>query len=237
MKSTRITQRLVNIDGHIHHPPYAMEQKLITEIKLGNLDNAMQTLHELNKLERPTLANDSLRSLKNGLIISCSLYTRAVIDAGIHPEDAFDQSDLFIKHIESMNNKRSLLEFDYEMLEQFILLLREEQYHRYPYPINTVVSYIKSNIASKLSVKSIAKHHHLSADYLSKLFTKEVGMPLSQFIQEEKVTLAKHFLEHTTLSVTDVSVVLEFSNPGHFSNIFKKHTSLSPSAFKKKYHG
>ncbi len=233
MKDSLIKEKLKNLDSHYNHPSYSLEKKLLKEIKMGMLHEALNTLHKITGLERPSLARDSMRSIKNSLIGSCTLFTRAVIEAGIDSEDAFDLSDVFINHIESLDKQEYLIKFEYEMVEDFIKLIQQSKIYNYPYPISTVVKYIYENATTKLTVSSLARLIHLSPDYLSKLFHNEVGIPMTDYIQQQKIEVAKSFLEFTEMKVTDISTLLEFCNLGYFSNVFKKHTGLSPIAFRK----
>ena len=49
----------------------------------------MSVLTEINSLKRTRLSKDALRSVKNSLICSVTLFTRAAIDGGVMPEAAF----------------------------------------------------------------------------------------------------------------------------------------------------
>jgi YesN/AraC family two-component response regulator len=233
VKNSLIREKLRNLDIHYKHPSYALEQKLLSEIKQGYLVQSKITLEEINALERPALARDSIRSIKNSLIGSCTLFTRATIEAGIDSEDAFDLSDVFIKHLESIDNEFELLEFEYEMLETFIKLVQNTVIFNYPFPISKVVKHIYENATSKITVSHLAEFTHLSPDYLSKLFFKEVGMSITDYIQKQKIEVAKNFIQYSEMKITDIALLLEYCNPGYFSNVFKQHTGYSPATYRK----
>ena len=232
MNRSLIQERLKNLDHHYQHPSYRLEKQLTGEIQKGLLKEAIATLQEINTNEKATLAKNNLRSLKNSMIASCTIFTRAVIEAGIDPEDAFSLSDLFIQSIEAYENVKELEKFEFKMLEDFIRLIQSRLIYSYSYPISKVIRYIHENTASKLSVSELASLSGLSTDYLSNLFHKEVGISLNHYIQERKIELAKKFLEFSDMKITDISTLLEYCNPAYFSNVFKKHTGLSPAEFK-----
>lgn len=233
MKSLLIKEKLKNYNLHYRHPSYYYEKKLLNEMRLCLLDEALHTLKEINTLDRPALAYDSIRSLKNSLIGSCTIFTRAVIEAGIDYEDAFNLSDVFIKHIESLDHEKELKEFEYKMVKDFIELIQEDRIKEHPYPISKVVKYIYENASSKLSVNMLAEMNNLSPNYLSKRFHQEVGIPISEYIQIQKIELAKNFLEFSEMKITDIATLLEFCNPAYFTNVFKKHTGISPNTYRK----
>lgn len=63
-------------------------------------------------------------------------------------------------------------------------------------------SYIANNIANPITVKDVADHVNLSAEYFTKLFKRETGQNIMNNIcKPSKVTAAKEMLEHSNISV------------------------------------
>ena len=75
------------------HPPYFMEQEISRLITAGDKVNSEKLLTRINTQRRAVLAKEPLRSLKNSLIASCTLFTRAAIAGGASPDAAFTLSD------------------------------------------------------------------------------------------------------------------------------------------------
>ena len=48
-------------------------------------------------------------------------------------------------------------------------------------------AYIIENLKEELRVETIAKKFYLSSDYLTKIFKKETGVSISDFILEERM--------------------------------------------------
>lgn len=235
MKNSLIKEKLRNLDSHYVHPPFALETKLLKEIQYGYLEEAIATQQRILEDERPVLGKDPLRSYKNALVASCTLFTRAAIAGGIVPEDAFNLSDVFINEIDGFEHLKDIQGFEFDMIKAFVKLVQQAKVYDYAYPISKIIKYIHVNATSKLSVASVAEFCNLSPDYISRLFKKEVGISMTAFIQEEKIEVAKHFLEFSKLSITEVATLLEFCNPAYFSNIFKKSTGFSPLDYRKAY--
>ena len=55
--------------------------------------------------------------------------------------------------------------------------------------------YITNNVSLNLSVKDVADYVHLSPEYFTKLFKKEVGQNIKSYILQVKVEIAKICLE------------------------------------------
>lgn len=98
--------------------------------------------------------------------------------------------------------------------------------------IAQAIDYIYSVENQAISLTDVAKHCHVSAPYLSRLFTKEVGETYSAFVTKMKITYAKEVLKDTNMSVVEISDKLGFSEPGYFIKIFKKYTHVTPMSYR-----
>lgn len=58
-------------------------------------------------------------------------------------------------------------------------------------PIVLCLNYIYSHIHYRITIKELAEYLSLSESYLSKLFLKEMGIPLSHYITDLKIEKAK----------------------------------------------
>ncbi len=95
--------------------------------------------------------------------------------------------------------------------------------------------YILSNISNDISVKDVAEHVHLNPEYFSKLFKKEVGENVKNYILRIKVDAAKDLLENPNIPVSMVASELGYSNFSHFTQMFKKHENVTPSEYRKQF--
>ncbi len=236
MKYQMINEKIRSLNKHFEHPSYSLERKLHSEVKNGMLEEALKSQQEFLSMERPMLATDKLRSLKNSFICSCTLFTRSAIDAGVDPDDAFYLSDACIKNIETFTDCDKLEQFEKKILTDFIKLINKTRANKYKTPISDIVMYIYENTTKKLTVASIAEYTHLSKDYLSKLFYKVVGIHLTDYILMQKVEMSKNFLEHTDMKITDIAVLFEFCNQGYYSKVFKKYTDTTPYMYRRNSH-
>ena len=235
VKNSLIREKLRNLDSHYVHPSFALEIKLLKEIEQGYLEEAIATQKRIHEYAPPTLGKDPLRSYKNSMVALCTVLTRAAIAGGLIPEDAFNLSDVFINQIETFRVLKEIQGFEFEMIMSFTKLVQQVKMSNYAYPISKIVKYIYVNATSKLTVTSVAAFCSLSPDYISRLFKKEVGITMTEYIQLQKVEAAKHFLEFSKMSITEIATLLEFCNPAYFSNTFKKSTGVSPLEYRKTY--
>ena len=98
-------------------------------------------------------------------------------------------------------------------------------------------SFIVNNMANPITVKDVADHVNLSAEYFTKLFKRETGQNIKEYIALSKVSAAKEMLEHSSLSVGMIALELGYSYFSHFTQVFKKYENMTPSEYRSKHTG
>lgn len=73
---------------------------------------------------------------------------------------------------------------------------------------------------------------HIHVNHLNRAVKENLQKNTTQVIAERLVQEAKILLRHSKWSVSEIAYALGFSEPTHFNNFFKKHTSASPTAFR-----
>lgn len=102
-----------------------------------------------------------------------------------------------------------------------------------PSVIDEIVSYMDENYAKKLTLKELAKRAGLSEFYFSRLFKKETGYTIHEYLVKTRVTSAKSMLKARRMSLKEIAYECGFSNESSFSVTFKKHTGMTPGTFRK----
>lgn len=95
-------------------------------------------------------------------------------------------------------------------------------------PIRRAMDYISRNLNRDLSRKEIADAIYLNPEYLSRLFKRETGASLNDYILTEKMHAAQSLLADTNIPVSIIATKVGYSNFSYFSQVFKKYTGLTP---------
>jgi len=233
MPSRHIHLKMENLNNFYKHPSYYLERKLLSAMKRCSDEDVVDILNAINSLERAKLADTPLRSTKNSLIGSCTLFARAAIEANVSPEEAYSLSDVFIYEIEKVKDIQSLAKLEYDMAQEFVDLIRKERTKMYPLPVARAIQFIHENIAEDISLINVATHISTSKEYLSTTFKKEVGYGVVEYIQAHKVEESKYFLELTHMTVGDIANMFSFCNAGYYSKVFKKFEGKSPIQYRR----
>ena len=99
--------------------------------------------------------------------------------------------------------------------------------------IKRSIDYIQENSDQKLSLSDICTSLNISVFYFSHLFKNEVGLTPNQYVIKSKMERAKTLLINTNKTISEIAGLVGFDNCMYFSNVFKKHFSISPRAYRK----
>ena len=103
--------------------------------------------------------------------------------------------------------------------------------------IDKVRRYILDNISQPLQRKDIAEVVYLNPDYLAKFFRKKTGVSLTEYIQDERMRLAREMLEMTGESIGAIAAAVGYSSFSYFSKVFKNVYGMTPQEFRERMPG
>ncbi|WP_243343373.1 AraC family transcriptional regulator [Anaerococcus sp. AGMB09787] len=98
--------------------------------------------------------------------------------------------------------------------------------------IDKCLKIIDEQYCNKLSLDELANSVHISKNYLSFLFKKEVGLSFNKYVNLRRIDQAKKMIMDNE-SLDQVAYACGYSSQAHFSANFKKYTGLCPKDFKK----
>jgi AraC family transcriptional activator of pobA len=84
-------------------------------------------------------------------------------------------------------------------------------------------------------VSDYASALNITSDYLNTSVNSLTGTNVKAHIQNRILLAAKRMLLFSSLSSKEIAYQLGFSEPANFSQFFKKHEKIAPSAFRKQY--
>ncbi len=103
-----------------------------------------------------------------------------------------------------------------------------------------IVDKAKKVIAENISVSSLTREDlaakvHVSSGYLGRIFKKQTGINITNYIIKKRVAVAKQLLDKTNLSMTNISERVGISYSSYFTKIFKEHVGMTPHEYRHKH--
>jgi two-component system response regulator YesN len=152
---------------------------------------------------------------------------------GIHAHQLLNDKssmDLFEQAGRSVVNMLSWMEHITGKAVDYISQLQKSQS-----VTEKVKSFILLNIDKELTNEEIASQVFLNHVYLNRIFKRDTGKSLSEYIIGERFKIAQELLAKTEMPVSSIAANIGYSNFSHFSRLFRKHIGISPVDYRKKY--
>ncbi|MDF2669474.1 MAG: response regulator, partial [Paenibacillus sp.] len=100
--------------------------------------------------------------------------------------------------------------------------------------VKQMCKYITKHYSRDLSQKELADVVNLNATYAGKLFKRETGETIPDYINRIRIQEACTFLDQTTMKVYEVASATGFSDYRYFCKVFKHYAGATPSDYKDK---
>lgn len=101
--------------------------------------------------------------------------------------------------------------------------------------IALVIDYLKENFKKKISLEMVSKKVDISRFYLCKLFLKETGVNLLDYLNGLRLEHAKLQLHDGSRKIADIAIESGFQSVPHFNQVFKKRIGVSPKQYLKQF--
>lgn len=99
--------------------------------------------------------------------------------------------------------------------------------------VKKAILYLNQNAKGPISRWKLADTVHISEDYLSRVFHREIGISLWDYLSRYRVFIAVDLLLHTDLSIQEVAFSAGFQDHAYFCRVFRKFYGMSPSCMRK----
>ncbi len=204
-----------------------LSKKILTWINKDNFDNAIYfTNQAINYFIKNKINIKDTKDFFYGLIdnkISTQFYDSDIFfDKKMYKLLIKSSDTIDILSINAKNLVRSLIEYNKQI----------NNYKNKEYIIKAE-QYISNNINKKISLEEISLYLNISQSYFSRIFKKKTSVSFIDYVNKEKIKIAKDMLINTNKSINEISQELGYSNQFYFSRTFKNYEYITPSQYKK----
>lgn len=212
---------------------YAFENEILDAVTMGSESKLNKLFAAFNESLFERRVADPVRNAKNYGIIMNTLLRKAAERGGVHPVHLDRISSAFALKIELFTSVEQGNELMTEMFRDYCRLVREKSSSYSPL-VKAAVTAIDSDLSAELSLRALATQLNVSKVYLSTVFKKETGKTVTEYINDKRISYAKHLLRTTSLQIQTVSLHCGIMDVHYFSKLFKQKTGMTPSAFRTK---
>ena len=179
------------------------------------------------------LSDNPLQNMKYHFVVTAAMIVRYCVHNGMELEKAYSLSDFYISTADKTNSIEKLNRLHDEMCIDICTQMGEIRKKQIlSKPIVLCMDYIYSHIHYRITIEELAEYLGLSTSYLSRLFKKELGINVGQYINELKVEQAKNMLQNSDMKIIEIANHLSFSSQSHFIQVFQKITGVTPNKYR-----
>ncbi|GMK41863.1 AraC family transcriptional regulator [Paenibacillus sp. CCS19] len=193
-----------------HFDPMQLEQGLVPFPRLQQL---------FMKLKQGKIAKQAfdLQGELDGLLYLCETFDRT--QAGQRSNDGEEASLLLAQYIAAVNRR---------MVDshQDAILARTPRYSE------VIMQWVEEHYAEAFELERLSEELHLSKAYISRVFQRETGSNITDYIAARRMKEACRLLQTTDLPVRIIGERIGLANPSYFINTFKKVVGSTPYKYK-----
>lgn len=234
-----VHQQFIQREYGLSHPTYDSELAFYNLIKSGDVEalKAKKDFDNINVPERGTLSKNYIRNLKYHIIITLAMISRFCIEGGLDEKISYGLSDIYINRIDQAETEKALRDIHRELSFDFAERMQKVNSDR-KISIHCIkaMDYVCDHLHEVITVKNVADFIGLDKTYLGKLFRKETGQSVAEYIRSQKIQTAQNMLLYSDFSCAEIAQYLAFATHSHFSDVFKKYTGMTPFEYRNRFY-
>lgn len=201
------------------------EQLLVNSIKTGNEQTAIEVLDQIfdELRNQSNLPFDYIVYIVLDIASTITKTANSILPMGIDVNDSL----IIYKKIKNGENLSSLHTQMVEYINFYCEIIKndlKEGKNRTHFLVSHIEKYIHDNYADpNLTVYSIGLHFNIKADYISKIFKKEIGLPLLTYITQYRVERALELTKEGKYSKKEIAEMVGFASERNFYRVLKKY--------------
>lgn len=217
---------------------YDQEKQFLSMIRNGDTKNILSAFE---KLSGPEALSDFSKETLNyyasgyGLAILKALSRKAAEESGLSVITIDEITQKYTQLSSATNNAELQTRYQIDMIVELTKAVRNHKLSldKYSPPIQRVMEYINLHLGDHISNDDLAANASMSISHLSKVFKKETGGTMTEYIALMRCKKAAGLLKKTDLPVQEISNYVGYSDNNYFVKVFKKIYDLTPSEYRK----
>lgn len=219
-------------DEDIYRHSYQEERRILDAVKAGDVEEAVRLSKEMDS-NIGRLGGSEIEHWRNLSIVAATLCARAAIEAGVMPATAYRISGFYINKSTACKDITQILIYRNHAIEEMAKRVREQKEKRHTSSYTEQCKdYIYGHYREKMYLDDIADKLGISSSYLSRLFKKETGVSLQDFINDVRVEKAVNLLVYSEESLAKIAEYVNFPSQSYFGKIFKQKLQMTPKQYR-----
>lgn len=231
-------QEYVQRENMVLHAPYTPELEFYSVIQSGDVEKTRELCRQslLEKEGLGVLSKNRLRHFQYHFVITTAIVARYCIRGGMELSVAYSLSDFYIQKVDICQKPEEINELHTTMCLDYAKRMKNLRKKKIcSSQVAKCLDYIYEHMHTRITVEILAEHVKLSPGYLSRLFKKELGVGISEYIRAKKIETAKNMLVYSEYTPSEIASTLAFPSQSYFTEIFRKQEGVTPGVYRAKH--
>jgi len=110
--------------------------------------------------------------------------------------------------------------------------LQKENEEKKSWVIEKAKEYILAHFQGDLKASEVANELHITPNYFSMIFKKEMGKSFNEYLNDIRIEKAKYLLMDTSDRVFEIATEVGYKEYKYFVQVFRKKTGMTPTDYR-----
>ncbi len=101
------------------------------------------------------------------------------------------------------------------------------------YIIQKAIQYIREHYQEGITQEEVSRKLEITPEYLSTLFSREMGINFSLFLKRFRMSHAKRLLKGTDKRIYEIARMVGYSDVKYFARVFKEEQGVTPGEYRR----
>lgn len=195
---------------------------------LERIDRIFNEVEKNENIERASLLE--IYNVISGVVIQASFRN------GLDISQWAGEDERTLYNFEAISKLSELKSWCVSIICKLMECIKNKEKKQYNHIVERAKKMIEESYTQDISVAEIASYLYLHPNYLTRMFKRETGMTLMDYISYRRIESAKKLLGQPGFKVYEVAERIGYESIAHFNRIFKRETGMSPKEYQRLVH-
>jgi AraC-like DNA-binding protein len=217
---------------------YDQEKQFLSMIRNGDTKNILSAFEKMSSPEvLSVFSKESLNYYASGygLAILKALSRKAAEESGLSVITIDEITQKYTQLSSATNNADLQTRYQIDMIVELTKAVHNHKLSldKYSPSIQKVLEYINLHLGDHISNEDLSANANMSISHLAKVFKKETGVTMTEYIALLRCKKAANLLKKTNLPIQEISSYVGYSDNNYFVKVFRKNYGMTPTEFRR----
>lgn len=209
--------------------PHKTEKKFLTALLAGKKAEAIEAYKEFVD----EIYFYTIDEIKLSFLLLAYAVKAAFRDSAVENATVLIEFNPFVKKLQSLETIDEVNQMFGHLVDEIAGKMYLYSRERHEGLIEQVKQYVAANCGSTtLSINEIADSVNMSAAYLGRVFKQVTEITFTEYLTRYRLNKACDMLNHTEMTINEISDAVGFTNSSYFYIVFKKYMNTTPSKYR-----